>query len=811
MMFGKKVILLAASLLLAMSLWACSTDFDARDDQASSAAGASLVGAGNCIGCHGDADLSTDASPQVISDYLAGNHVIHSTHIDADSGDCLECHDPLGDGRSLENLIEPGGPFAPDPPPAEEYIPLAGLAAVTCETCHGGGGNHITDTTGIPVPYVTPDYNRCGQCHNSDFFHNTYHPEADNIVEDYIDSKHLTGTVRNTAVCVKCHTDEGAILYKADDTVETLTNALPVPEANNIQCRTCHDPHNNSLLLEEATESGSAEYNTCTNCHQRHDAQIIDTEGIQQIPGTATPDGSNGELIFHAGSWDRVISSTHWDNPATSYQAALAAAGGVSTNVDQTTVIVEGYAIDPTNPRACRDCHNVHGADATINKQWASSGHGGKIRVAKETAAAETYASTIEQIAEVRAAGANGADSSLPHYDWDKTYKADGVADRGPCQRCHTATGAKNFLNAMITLNDADPDNDIIYDPVNNDFSHLVGWAPHTSSTATVSSGQNELIYCWACHSDNSGNLRDPGALTVSYSNNASATFPDSRGANVCLACHTGRENGDSIKNSTEDFSATGFINSHYLTAGGTLFATSGYEYEGRDYELTAGDLHQNLGYGTAKATGAPTYDDDAVRGSYTNGPCVTCHFGSNDGSHSLSPFTEYAPGDLALNPVCVNCHGKRGAGTNAAHSWLGTDFTVDNLVAGETAPHKGRYLAALEALRVLLAANGYNYTPDYPYFDNQDWTIGISANGKDNMGAAFNFNLLVHDPAGVAHNRRYTRRLIYDSIDLLDNGAMDYSVSATLNALDPATTYQTSAISYLIADGTAGTAAERY
>ncbi|MFN2368554.1 MAG: hypothetical protein ABR605_06320, partial [Desulfurivibrionaceae bacterium] len=200
MMFAKKVILLAASLLLAMSLWGCSTDFDAENNSATSDATiseATLAGAGNCVGCHEDAELSTADSPDAVADYLAGKHVIHSTHInsDSDSG-CLACHDPLGDGTSLEQYIT-------DP----ANIPLEGLAAVTCETCHGGGGEHVSGQ--LPVPYVTPDYNRCGQCHNADVDHRKYHPEADNIIEKVSASPHLTGVRKTEAPCVKCHSDEG--------------------------------------------------------------------------------------------------------------------------------------------------------------------------------------------------------------------------------------------------------------------------------------------------------------------------------------------------------------------------------------------------------------------------------------------------------------------------------------------------------------------------------------------------------------------------------------------------------------------------
>ncbi len=78
----------------------------------------------------------------------------------------------------------------------------------------------------------------------------------------------------------------------------------------------------------------------------------------------------------------------------------------------------------------------------------------------------------------------------------------------------------------------------------------------------------------------------------------------------------------------------------------------------------------------------------------------------------------------------------------------------------------------------------------------------GTAGTGKNNMGSAFNFNLLEHDPGAYAHNRVYVKRLIYDSIDWLDDGVMNYSVGATLDALPPATPYKAEAMTYLLPGG---------
>jgi hypothetical protein len=76
------------------------------------------------------------------------------------------------------------------------------------------------------------------------------------------------------------------------------------------------------------------------------------------------------------------------------------------------------------------------------------------------------------------------------------------------------------------------------------------------------------------------------------------------------------------------------------------------------------------------------------------------------------------------------------------------------------------------------------------PTLSGSNWTCvstvnvtGTPGTGQNNMGAAYNFNLLEHDPGAYVHNRMYTKRLIYDSIDWADDNVMNYSVGATLEA----------------------------
>lgn len=727
-------------------LTACGSNSGSGGDKTATVTPADTPTAGitSCAQCHSSQN----------EDWLEGRHANSNLipvgpHL-ADSS-CGSCHNNLEDSFLMPDAY---GETARD--------------VVGCESCHGGGFLH-RGLGDLPTP--KPDAAVCLSCHA------TYDEETESYTPMYARSGHDAGAVgvyayaesghagaprdfstrSGTVGCNRCHSDEGAKLYKHLNTIAGITDAdgrgrgampLGIENLTPIQCRTCHDSHDtggNSLLIDASYDDAgsvivSSQYNTCNHCHA----------------------GNNEELNFHAnhtddsGLLDREIMDTHYDDPDTAE--------------------LEGYIIRTAEDTACSDCHDVHGADLTINNQWALSGHGGEILKYKaEAGAASGYEPGTEEYA------AAVIDADIPASAF--VYRT-GAWDP-ECQRCHTSTGASNYL-----------DNPAGYDQDANVF-------PQTASA--------EMIYCWACHDNaGAGTMRDPGALTIDdYAYGASVEFPDSAASNVCIACHTGRAIGDSITNITDDGTDVAFVNSHYLTAGGILFATGGYEYAVEDYAVTAGDMHQNIGYGSEVLTGNADFDVPAFSDNYTSGPCATCHFSSDDGSHTLSPFTTHADpleGEV-LNDVCVTCHTSRGVG-DAANAWYGKDFTEADFVYGEVAPHKGRMLAAQKALDLVLRANGIYFAPAHPYFFTvegstdrndavKDWTAAYgAAEWKNVMGAAFNLNLVAHDPAATAHNRRYARRLLYDSIDFMDDGIMNDSTQATLTAQDQ--DFTASALNYI-------------
>ena len=105
-------------------------------------------------------------------------------------------------------------------------------------------------------------------------------------------------------------------------------------------------------------------------------------------------------------------------------------------------------------------------------------------------------------------------------------------------------------------------------------------------------------------------------------------------------------------------------------------------------------------------------------------------------------------------------------------------------------------YMQTLDAAKAVLASKGMHFYNAHPYFYTAAYVAGGTntaftnwagvyglALWKDTMGAAFNINLLIHDPGGYAHNRIYSKRLIWDAIDFIYDGVLDNDVTEAIDA----------------------------
>ncbi|BCS53265.1 hypothetical protein [Geobacter sp. SVR] len=656
--------------------------------------------------------------------------------------------------------------------------------------------NGVTQTATATVTVLdgkTFYLNQCTSCHSQN---------NPNLVADYTAGAHGTASGHTTGTCQRCHATDGAIAGAAAgwtgsqpvlvaNQTAVWNPVQPTVSAAGVGCIVCHDSHNGlrpvntyvsgAKVAWDPNANGKVDqYDVCTSCHTLTD--------------------STGALVgnYHDGSvvnYARTISDSHYDNPTT-------------------TAIIEGYVVRTKSDTPCADCHNLHQANVDIQDEWATSGHAGKIATQKDTAG--TGLSGAAAITARKAAGVDETSGAAwVHYNWDQTQ---GTGNRATCEKCHTSTGAANYMN--------DPAN---YNPANNDFSHLSGWTP------TAGSPQNELLYCWGCHSDSqTGAMRNPGAVVADYKfNGAPAVYPNVGATNVCITCHDGQASGNSITDLTaagNNFTNVSFVNSHYMAAAGLTYAKIGYtnfvpaqtqvagttgtgivsygQTMTSDADTTkditgatvAGKLtstHRNLG--TVKMNGDSHNPAFFVAGNLdSDGPCVTCHYAGTikvQVAGGPAPVTAkdhtLEMGQAQLTNVCGQCHASEAADVAG----------LQNFIEEQAVGFQNSLALALSLLQ-----SKYHITYDqsvYPYFYDQDasngavknWTRPVAlganalsaANAEKLMGACFNINLLKRDPAAYVHARSYARRLLYDTIDFLDDNIINQSAGTTAIATDPA------------------------
>ncbi|MCM0082544.1 NapC/NirT family cytochrome c [Geomonas sp. Red32] len=146
----------------------------------------------------------------------------------------------------------------------------------------------------------------------------------------------------------------------------------------------------------------------------------------------------------------------------------------------------------------------------------------------------------------------------------------------------------------------------------------------------------------------------------------------------------------------------------------------------------------------------------------------------------AINPFTSVQPGKLSF----VKFLEPAGNATYPTYDPTeGTIFTASSSTTSSTYAAPGTTYANYLAPAATT----------YPYYST-DWTntaiaLGYSQSAGDAgytkfVGALSNLAFFAKDQGGFAHARTYSRRLIYDSIDFLDNGKLDMSVSGTATAI---------------------------
>jgi len=428
----------------------------------------------------------------------------------------------------------------------------------------------------------------------------------------------------------------------------------------------------------------------------------------------------------------------------------------------------------------CIWCHNPH--DNRVlpqHEDWAESGHGSTNSgpFARASIDFKTRGTSVE---------------------WSQAFGDN-------CVRCHTASGYINLVTSGM--------------------KNVSQWGLSSDGKTPISFTRQSL-YCNVCHDNGEGKaygyklrqipaLASTGGLRVHY-NYSSATsgskttlvrarisdavdYPKVGISDRCLLCHTGRGTGNLIKQAA-DMAATGGFNfrnnnrigMHDFAGGATLFGQAGFEYySSYRYEGSNGldSLHEQIGAG--------------YPGTGSRGPCVSCHMSAAK-SHEYVPVTlssdKISPTVLASGrayivasidtSICMTCHS---SGQVANSRFNGT--------VSELNTNKIGYNSALRAVYVWLTKKGIVSTSDWLKASTYSWsgapayvagctpTVGgDNYFGSRNMGIAFNYDFLKNDPAGYVHNDLYVKRIIYDSLDWIDdcsmNNTTDRAITDAANSL---------------------------
>jgi hypothetical protein len=311
------------------------------------------------------------------------------------------------------------------------------------------------------------------------------------------------------------------------------------------------------------------------------------------------------------------------------------------------------------------------------------------------------------------------------HKNNGNSYYANG----GGCQKCHTNEGFIDF----VETGSVDPKSFVRYP------------------------SQQGCFTCHTPHETWDFTLRTTKPVKLT----SGATY-DAGSGNLCANCHqVAFAPAKALVKPMAAKDVFGHWGAHHGPQADVMNGTNGYEFPGKRYSSSA---HRDV---------------------VDNG-CVTCHmslpegryaFSPSLGGHSFNVVAEVHEVGKVNNSGCVSCHGDLGQvrGTEVFDIKADADYDRD----GTVEPVQEEVQGLLDAF-VNENGTGYLQRINPPMFKKDakatfhDLGAGW-ANSKQGqwteaeVGALYNFKLIVEDRSRGVHNTVYTIQLLYDSLKALD------------------------------------------
>ena len=351
---------------------------------------------------------------------------------------------------------------------------------------------------------------------------------------------------------------------------------LPL-EQGEIQCVTCHDPHDDTIspFLHRSMQNGEL----CTTCHIPSGLNW-DWAGSSHALSSATPRGADPWPERKAAWKGQNVSENACMNCHTPHNAATPARlvkdleeetcyrchdGSVAQdnvkavsqnffrhpvqqtpNIDHDAAGIENPLTMPLHAE-CEDCHNPH---ASRSEPPMISFNPASPMDANHTTAPFVNGSLVG----VTGIAINGGFKPEAEYEYEVCFKCHGVPGKNACdnRRCSTASGYNmTRLDGTYNLRDKfDPGNPalISYHPVDTNNPNNNNEVPSLRSDTPLNRSSSR-IYCSDCHSSDVSpsaggtgpagphGSRYEGILTLRYEFDPQSSF-NNVSDNLCLKCH---------------------------------------------------------------------------------------------------------------------------------------------------------------------------------------------------------------------------------------------------------------------------------
>ena len=374
----------------------------------------SMDAAPSCALCHNNAEYNF-----VVDKWSETGHATALTRgLNGLKGDhfgpnCVSCHSTGFDANAVNDGFDDFTFVFPDSLydgqadiTAAAYPNAMARANIQCESCHGPASEHYSVIRDKRID-ISLDSKVCAVCHDSGT-HHVFPAQWDASGHDATEfdgrgfhGGHAVGAFVGSTDrdgCSPCHSGSGYVQWvKEGRPVDA--NGLPAktavrPEATNISCAVCHDPHDATnifqlrlaeIQLGDGTPVTFEKYGTgaqCMECHRsRRDATTYASDVKNQSSHYGAHHGPQADMLIGVNAPDYGINFPSSPHSVAGGNACVDChmAGEALVDANNNPILVGGHSFNMNdaegndNVEVCNNCHGNVGESFANKKYYINS------------------------------------------------------------------------------------------------------------------------------------------------------------------------------------------------------------------------------------------------------------------------------------------------------------------------------------------------------------------------------------------------------------------------------------------------------